>query len=506
MKKIILFALLMLFCFAQSGIGANALISADTQTCIDCHASVHPGIVADWKKSLHARRTPAQGLKKDRLKRRISSKKVPETLTHNVVGCAECHTMNADKHKDSFEHNGYDIHIVVTPEDCTTCHPAEVEQYGKNLMSHAYGNLQNNPVFRSLADSTNGVQSFNNMKLSYKAPDAYTNADSCLFCHGTVIDIKGMETRDTVEGEMSFPILSGWPNQGVGRINPDGSRGSCSACHTRHGFSIEMARKPYTCAECHKGPDVPAYGVYSASKHGGLYSALGGKWNFDSVPWVVGKDFSAPTCATCHISLLVTEDGEVLAERTHQMNDRIPWRIFGLIYAHPHPKSPDTTTIKNRAGLSLPTELTGEPVTEYLIDEKEQEKRQKRMQKICLSCHSQGWVDGHFARLKNTITNTNEMTLTATKILLTAWEKGFAKGLARKDSIFNEAIEKKWVEQWLFYANSTRFASAMAGADYGVFANGRWYLSKNLQEMIDWLKIRLAVTGGQQERDSQGYH
>jgi len=31
----------------------------------------------------------------------------------------------------------------------------------------------------------------------------------------------------------------------------------------------------------------------------------------------------------------------------------------------------------------------------------------------------------------------------------------------------------------------------MAGADYGVFANGRWYMSKNIQEMIDWLKFKL---------------
>jgi hypothetical protein len=35
---------------------------------------------------------------------------------------------------------------VVTPEDCATCHPVEVGQYGKNLMSHAYGNLKNNSV------------------------------------------------------------------------------------------------------------------------------------------------------------------------------------------------------------------------------------------------------------------------------------------------------------------------------------------------------------------------
>ena len=113
------------------------------------------------------------------------------------------------------------------------------------------------------------------------------------------------------------------------------------------------------------------------------------------------------------------------------------------------------------------------------------------MQKTCLACHSQGWVNGQWVRLENTLKTTNEATLTATKILLTAWEKGAAKGLAQKDSIFNEAIEKKWVEQWLFYANSTRYASAMAGADYGVFANGRWYLNKNIQEMMDWLEFKL---------------
>ena len=100
-------------------------------------------------------------------------------------------------------------------------------------------------------------------------------------------------------------------------------------------------------------------------------------------------------------------------------------------------------------------------------------------------------VDGHFARFEETIRTTNEMTLTATKILLAAWEKGVAKGLAQNDSIFNEPIEKMWVEEWLFFANSTRFASAMAGADYGVFANGRWYLSENIRGMQEWLDLAL---------------
>jgi len=490
MKKFIFF-LLMIFLSAPVALEGNDTLSEDTEACLECHASTHPGIIADWKKSRMTKITPAEALKKAKLERRISIKKLPDELAGYVVGCAECHTMNPEKHPDTFDHEGYQVHTVVTPQDCAACHPVEVSQYSKNIMSHAHLNLNNNLVYLNMMEIINGEQSFEDGKIVYKKPDEMTNADSCNYCHGTKIEIQGVKTKDTDFGELEFPILKGWPNQGVGRINPDKSLGSCSACHARHHFSIEMARKPHTCSECHKGPDVPAYKVYQVSKHGNIYSALGKDWRFNSVPWTVGKDFTAPTCATCHVSLVTTEDGEIVAERTHQMNNRLSWRIFGLIYAHAHPKSPLTTIIKNNAGLPLPTELTGEPVAEYLIDTKEQDTRRKTMEKVCLSCHSHGWVQGHFSRFENTIKITNNMTLTATQILLSAWEKGAAMGLAQNNSIFNEAIEKKWVEQWLFFANSTRYSSAMTGADYGVFANGRWYMSKNIQEMVDWLKFKL---------------
>jgi len=490
MKKFMFF-LLMIFISAPVALGAGGKISENTEACLECHTSAHPGIVADWEKSRMAKITPGEAMKKTELERRISVKKVPSELVANVVGCAECHTMNPERHRDTFDHEGYQVHTVVTPQDCATCHPVEVGQYSKNIMSHAHINLNNNPVYLNLMETINGEQSFEDIKTTYTRPDAKTNADSCNHCHGTKVEVQGVEVRDTDFGELEFPVLKGWPNQGVGRINPDKSLGSCTSCHTRHHFSIEMARKPHTCSECHKGPDVPAYKVYQVSKHGNIFSSLGKEWKFDSVPWVVGKNFTAPTCATCHVSFVTTEDGEVVAERTHQMNDRLSWRIFGLIYAHAHPKSPDTTIIKNKAGLPLPTELTGEPVVKYLIDTEEQNKRRKTMEKVCLSCHSHGWVQGQFSRFENTIKTTNKMTLTATEILLSAWEKGAAKGLSQNDSIFNEAIEKKWVEQWLFFANSTRYSSAMVGADYGAFSNGRWYMSKNIQEMIDWLRFKL---------------
>ena len=499
MRVLILFTSLILV-FPSHFLAAE--MSDATGECLECHATIAPGMVAAWEKSRHARTSPEEGLQKAEVERRISATKVPKPLSKNAVGCAECHTLNPDKHSDTFEHNGYQVHTVVTPEDCSTCHPVEVKQYGQNLMSQAYGNLMNNSLYQDLMLSINGVQFFQEGKTTFKALSQETNGDSCLSCHGTRVEVKGFDERDTVMGAMEFPVLSGWPNEGVGRINPDGSKGSCSSCHTWHRFSIEMARKPHTCSQCHKGPDVPIYKIYQVSKHGNIYAAMGKTWDFEEVPWTVGEDFTAPTCATCHVSLLVTSEGEVVAERSHVMNNRLPWRIFGLIYAHAHPKGPDTSVMRNKAGLPLPTELNGDQVSEYLIDNQEQQERRKVLQQVCRACHTQQWVEGHWLRFENTIKVSNEMTLTATELIIQAWDKGAANGLGQNDSIFNEAIEKKWMEQWLFFANSTRMSSAMLGTDYGVFDNGRWYMAKNIQEISDWLKMLLSV-GSETPRDTK---
>ena len=88
--------------------------------------------------------------------------------------------------------------------------------------------------------------------------------------------------------------------------------------------------------------------------------------------------------------------------------------------------------------------------------------------------------------------------------MIMAWEQGAARGPSQNESLFDEALEKKWVEQWLFYANATRMASAMAGTDYGSFANGRWYLSRNIQEMIDWIHFKLEVKKGKNGRGGDG--
>ena len=469
----------------------TAPVSQATQTCLACHTSLHPGIVHSWEKSRHSQKTPEQGQKEDELSKRVSSQDIPQELASVVVGCAECHCLRSQAHAGSFNHNGFEVHNVVSPDDCALCHQTERSQYKQNLMSKARGNLKNNPVYMDLAENIHGQPKIAESKLDFAPAHRLTEEESCFYCHGSKITTKGLQTRTTAMGPMQFPILQGWPNQGVGRINTDGSQGSCSACHTRHTFSVVTARKPSTCKECHIGPDVPAYKVYSTSKHGNIASSHSQTWDFESIPWTIGRDFTAPTCAVCHISLTVDPGGNIVAKRTHRMNDRLSWRLFGLIYAHAHPKDADTSIIRNADDLPLPTDFAGNPATDFLISSDTQKQRQTSMQGICAKCHSASWVKGHYQRLEHTIQASNKAVGTGTSILQRAWDLGHVQGLDQGESPFDQHLEKIWSKLWLINANKVRFASAMAGGgDYGVFAQGRYALSNNLAAMQDWVQER----------------
>jgi hydroxylamine dehydrogenase len=478
--------------FADVLDAAEVKVSEASQACIECHRVIHPGIVADWERSRHFRITPKEAMAVKGLGLKVSSPSVPEELQGVAVGCAECHTLRPKEHADTFEHNGYDIHIVVSPGDCRTCHVQEADQYSKNIMAHAYKNLAGNKLYNDLENTILGGIQRKDGKWSIQPAHAATKAEACYYCHGTKLKVTGKEVRNTaMAGELEFPKIDGWPNQGVGRVNLDGTLGSCAACHTRHQCSIEMARKPYTCKECHIGPDVPVNKVYEASKHGNIFSTHNKDWEFKAVPWTIGKDFTAPTCAACHVSLVVNTEGEVVAQRSHQMNDRLPWRMFGLVYAHPHPREPDTTIIRNKNGQPLPTDLDGGFATKFLIDKTEMDKRRQTLQSVCLSCHGTSWVNGQWARFENTLRETNASTREATRIIQEVWAAGLASGPDQKASPFDEGIERRWADTWLIYANTIRFASAMGcGGDYGVFADGRYQLNKAIVELHDWLELR----------------
>lgn len=457
-------------------------LSDQTTACLGCHATYTPGIVEDWRASRHAVTAPAYAMGKPELQRRISAKDLPGELKVHAVGCYECHGLNTESHQDSFDHMGFRINVIVTPNDCMTCHPEEVAQYGKSKKANAVRNLMGNPVYHTLVRSVNSQARWDGGEFLYRDPSATTLHETCLGCHGTKLEVKGVKTVLSEMGEIIVPNITNWPNQGVGRENPDGSIGSCAACHPRHGFSIEVARKPYTCAQCHLEPDVPGWNVYKESKHGNLYASLEKHWDFSAVPWTLGRDFTAPTCAACHNSLVTSPDGTVIAERTHDFGDRLWVRIFGLIYSHAQPKSGDTTKILNKDGLPLPTTFAGEPAEEFLIDAEEQSRRAAVMKSVCRGCHSSDWTDGHFVKFEQTMRETDQMVRAATDLMLAVWREG-AEDQANP---FDESIEKLWIRQWLFYANSVRYASAMTGApDYAAFKNGWWDLSSNLQMMRD---------------------
>jgi len=455
-------------------------ISDQSQVCILCHRNYTPGIVEDWLKSRHSKTTPELALKKPPLERRISSEVIPETLQATVVGCYECHSLNASAHKDNFEHFGFMINVIVSPNDCRTCHSVEVDQYSVSKKAHAVGNLQQNPLYHTFGETITGVKEIKDDKLFSLGSSEHTKSETCYACHGTVVTVKGMKKIFSKMGEIDVPDLANWPNQGVGRINPDGSLGACTSCHPRHSFSIEVARKPYTCGQCHLEPDVPAFEVYKESKHGNIFFSMQHEWNWNNVPWRVGKDFQAPTCATCHNSLITTPDNKVIVSRTHDFGARLWVRLFGLIYTHPQPKSGKTYVIKNKEGLPLPISYTGELASEYLIDKNEQMQRQTEMKKVCQGCHNTDWVNQHFVKLDATIAETDKMCLSATQLLQKAWNEG----LADPSNPFDETIERLWIRQWFFYANSVRYASAMGGPDFATFKNGWWELTANLHEIL----------------------
>ena len=266
-----------LYCFvlAMTAIGfsapANAARPEKTVAgkCMTCHKEKSLGLYNQWYGSEHAK--------------------------HNVT-CLDCHKA-AQGDADAYMHEGALIATLVTPIDCGKCHKLEAEQVGASYHAHAGEILESADAY--LAHAAGG------------APVAIAGCESC---HGTKVKIDP-------DSPNKLSRLS-WPNSGIGRINPDGSKGSCTACHTRHSFSVRQARQPEVCGKCHLGPDHPQKEIYEESKHGNAYYTNIDKMNLDAERWVVGQDyFEAPTCATCHMS--ATPNQKV----THDVGERISWTL-----------------------------------------------------------------------------------------------------------------------------------------------------------------------------------
>ncbi|MEE8336282.1 MAG: multiheme c-type cytochrome, partial [Candidatus Neomarinimicrobiota bacterium] len=339
MKKITLFfrstIYLITFSFLMAGITIPTELSDETRECIECHKTEHPSLYQQWGNSKHFGAN---------------------------VGCFECHTAQADD-ADAFEHYDFNISIIVSPQDCSKCHEKEVDEFVNSHHSKAgriMGSLDN-----ILAEVVEGNRGFVTPAFPMGVSAAAVNG--CWQCHGS--EVKVLE-----DGRLD-PAT--WPNTGMGRINPDGSEGSCSACHQRHEFSIAQARRPENCGRCHLGPDHPQLEIYNESKHGINFYANVDKMNLASSKWIVGEDYSAaPTCATCHMS--ATENQDV----SHNIGLRIKWnnRPVHSTLAHETDK---------KWGLES-SKITGE-------------MRRKKMKDVCTSCHNNNFTDNFFIQYEGLI-------------------------------------------------------------------------------------------------------
>ncbi len=263
------------------------------------------------------------------------------------------------------------------------------------------------------------------------------------------------------------PILaaSSWPNTGIGRLNLDGSRGSCSACHSRHDFSPRRARQPENCGKCHLGPDHPQKEIFEKSKHGVAFRDLHDHMNLNAKDWVLGVDYTqAPTCATCHMSGHSRNGGKV----THDPSGRISW------------------TNRPPVSLVMDTDANGDVVKETdpekrkaLVAHSWQDKR-IAMKNVCTHCHTENYVDAFYTQYDDFVINYNEkfakpgqsiMTVLREQMLITKQE-------------FDEEIEWTWFYLWHHEGRRARHGASMMAPDYAHWHGMYEVAERFYQELI----------------------
>ncbi|MCL5124370.1 MAG: cytochrome C552 [Deltaproteobacteria bacterium] len=359
------------------------------QVCIKCHELKTPGLYKMW-----------------RLGR----------MGQMGVNCYDCH--KAEKKTDKtpgkpggFDHRGFWISTIVSPKDCSRCHK---EQFDQQQASH----------HAKAADILNSLDNYLGSVIG--GPAAVTNG--CRQCHGSNVKV-------LANGQLD-PIT--WPNTGIGRINPDGSKGSCAACHTRHRFSKEQARRPDSCGKCHLGPDHPQMEVFRESKHGILYQAFRDKLNMNRDQWIVGVDYQdAATCATCHMSATPSQPA------THEVGARISW------------------TLRPPVSIKL---------TEW-------KARRERMQDVCRQCHSDFMINSFYTQFDSLVDLYNtKFAIPATNVRNKLRELG---KISKAD--FADKVDWTYYEIWHHQGRRARHGAAMMGPDY-TWWHGLYEVAKDFYE------------------------
>lgn len=426
--------------------------------CIDCHDSVTPGIVKQWHESKHSR---------------------------VGVRCQTCHEAKKGD-PSAYKHGGFKVTSVPSPKYCEACHPEEVTQNSNS--KHAWGAFFGplKPYYIKAKQmgldptSQETAKKLDPVKMAKTAvtplfPDSgilkkiglldnpeynHNNVNlGCIECHGSFIIAEK-------EGK-----LKGWPNAGVGRINPDGSLGSCTSCHTRHRFSIAETRKPETCGQCHLGPDHPQHEIYEESKHGNIYASGGEKWNWDAPSNQWGpRDIVAPTCAACHMSGF----GGVVST-THDVGSRLYWEL--------QPK-------KSVPQWKGPAEV--DFVLKRVPDKAQAEKGRALMKKVCYQCHSGQWADNYLVEFDKVVSDYNMLWEYADNLL----KQAYNEGLISKDNPLDETPEIMHYLIWHHAGRRWRMGASMMGPDWTHWNGAIDAIMNKLGTMINDIEMRRKIMKG----------
>jgi hydroxylamine dehydrogenase len=367
------FLILLVFSVGLPGLIVAETAESDTAAdkCITCHKEKTPGLYRQWSNSDHA----AGG-----------------------VTCIDCH--GAEKEDaDGFMHYDVLIATLVTPRDCGQCHEEEVKEV--DMSHHARAGMILESADAYLANAAGGY------------PAAIQGCESC---HGARVKLDP-ESPNKLS-------MTTWPNSGIGRLNPDGSKGACTACHTRHHFSKAQARQPEACGKCHLGPDHPQKEIYDESKHGNTYYTNIDKMNLESEKWVVGEDyFAAPTCATCHMSATRKQAA------THDVGRRISWTL--------------------RPNVSVKLE--------------DWQTKRENMKEVCSTCHGPVFVNGHFYQYDASVRLYNEKFARPAGEIMAIVKKN---NLLKNRADFSNKIEWVYWELWHHEGRRARHGASMMGPDY----------------------------------------
>ena len=396
--------------------------------CLQCHKPMNPALAEEWRASAHGQKG---------------------------VNCYDCH--RAEKgDADAFEHNGALISVIVSPKDCARCHQKEVdEQKGSH---HAKAG----EILASLDNFLGEVVG---------GPPAV--AVGCFQCHGSTIKV--------LPGGKFDPTT--WPNTGIGRINPDGSAGSCSACHTRHRFSKAQAREPQTCGKCHLGPDHPQAEIYQESKHGILWESNKAHLNLDRNSWKPGVDYTAaPSCATCHMSATPKQGV------THDVGERISWTLRPAISTKLNMVVYEDLSKEDRPeGAALPKvgdEVKGKDgVTRKVASVLTWQQRRERMQDVCTACHANGQVAGFYKQFDDLVGLYNDKFAKPAGAIMAELYKANKLTSAQMD----EKLEWIYYELWHHEGRRARHGASMSGPDYawwhGIYEVAKTFYMQFLPEL-----------------------